>query len=77
MCENNLVAYASAANYTAHCNPAMQPAIHHPGGLCEGNGECGTDTHLDNCMNSPIDCNFNTGGCSDVYEVTPHTLANF
>lgn len=68
MCEDNLLSYASVANYTAHCNPALQQAIHFPGGLCEGNGECGTDNFLDNCVNSPIDCNSESGGCSDVYE---------
>ena len=48
MCEDNLNAYASYANYTKHCYPEQQSAILTPGGLCEGNGECGTNQMLDN-----------------------------
>ena len=53
----------------------MQTAIQSPGGLCEGNGECGTDPRLDNCRNSPVDCNADTGGCSDVYQAQDCTCA--
>lgn len=77
MCEANLAAYASYDNYTAHCFPERQPAIANPGGLCEGNGECGTSNFADNCRNSPVDCNFDTGGCSDVYERQDCTCGQF
>jgi len=77
MCEDNLNAYASYANYTKHCYPEQQSAILTPGGLCEGNGECGTNQMLDNCRNSPIDCNFQTGGCSDVYQRQDCTCGAF
>ena len=77
MCENKVSHYASYENYTAHCYPEKQPAIAKPGGICEGNGECGTSNLADNCRNSPIDCNFQTGGCSDVYERQDCTCGQF
>jgi len=76
-CENIQPYYGSYANYSRHCYPELQPAIAKPGGICEGGGECGTDNFADNCRNSPIDCNFQDGGCSDVYERQDCTCGAF
>ena len=93
MCEDNEQAYSTYLNYSRHCHPEQQTQIAVVGGLCEGNGECGTSNMLDNwyvCLlnygpmllstdhvlfvpvrsrNFPVDCNFQEGGCADVYEV--------
>ena len=78
-CERQVDIWSSAAAYDQGCDRDAGPRPLLPGDHCEGGGECGTDQYADQCRNRPTNngvpntCNFNTGGCSDVYEAS-HTF---
>ena len=75
-CTRQSDVWGSSAAYVQGCdrNAGTRPLL--PGAHCEGGGECGTSQFADNCRNLPAangvpgTCTWQTGGCSDVYEVS-------